>query len=175
MYMIIGDPMDIYQPQNNSKKPNWDEYFLNIAEAVATRADCNRGKIGTVLVRDRRILSTGYNGAPRGLAHCSEVGCLIKKELNSHGEIREHCVRTVHAELNAITQAALHGVSTHNSTLYGIYKPCLVCMKALINAGVKRIVCKRDYHDEMTDKFAADAGIEIVILNPDQIQGRNVM
>ena len=81
----------------------------------------------------------------------------------------------MHAELNAITQAALHGVNTHNSTLYGIYKPCSVCMKALINAGVTRVVCKRDYHDDLTDKFANEAGVEIVILNKDQIQGHNVM
>jgi dCMP deaminase len=163
------------QLQKTAKKPDWDEYFLNIAEAVATRADCNRGKIGTVLVRDRRILSTGYNGAPRGLPHCSEVGCLIKKELNNEGQVTERCIRTVHAELNVITQAALHGVSTHDSTLYGIYKPCSVCMKALINAGVRRVVCKRDYHDDLTDKFAAEAGIEIVILNKDQIQGKNIL
>ena len=156
-------------------KPEWDEYFLRIAEAVSTRADCNRGKIGAVLVRDRRILSTGYNGAPKGLPHCSEVGCLIKKEINDKGEIDERCVRTVHAELNTITQAALHGVNTHGSTLYGIYKPCSVCMKALINAGIKRVVCRRDYHDTLTDKFAEQAGIEIIILNKNEIQGKNVM
>jgi dCMP deaminase len=156
-------------------KPDWDEYFLHIAEAVSTRADCNRGKIGAVLVRDRRILSTGYNCAPKGLPHCSEAGCLVKKEINENGEQHERCVRTVHAELNSIVQAAVHGVRTDNSTLYGIYKPCSVCMKALINAGIKRVVVKRDYHDELTDKFAGEAGVEIVILNKDQIQGKNVM
>lgn len=156
-------------------KPDWDEYFLNIAQEVASRADCNRGKIGVVLVRDRRILTTGYNGAPKGLPHCSEIGCLIKKEIGNDNEIVERCIRTVHAELNAITQAALHGVSTQDATLYGIYKPCSVCMKALINAGVRRVVCKRDYHDELADEFARQAGVEMVIINKNEIQGTNVI
>jgi dCMP deaminase len=157
------------------KKPGWDEYFLNIVQAVATRADCNRGKTGAVLVKDKRILSAGYNGAPRGLPHCSEVGCLIKKEIDEKGESHERCIRTVHAELNTIAQAALHGVTTEGATLYGIYKPCSVCMKALINAGIKRVVVKRNYHDELTDVFAKQAGVEMVILNKDEIQGKNVM
>jgi dCMP deaminase len=156
-------------------KPDWDEYFLNIAQEVSSRADCNRGKIGAVLVKNRRILTTGYNSAPKGLPHCSEVGCLVKKEIDEKGELHERCFRTVHAELNTIVQAALHGIGTEGATLYGIFKPCSICMKALINAGIKRIVVQRDYHDTLSDKFAKDAGVEIVILNKDQIQGKNVM
>ncbi len=126
--------------QNNKKekniRPSWDEYFMNIAEQVATRATCDRKHVGAVIVRDKVILSTGYNGSPRGMAHCDEVG---------HEIIEGHCVRTVHAEANAIAQAAKNGVSIEGATIYTTSSPCYDCFKLLINAGIKRVVYKEFY------------------------------
>ncbi len=148
-------------------RPSWDEYFLDIAKAIAKRSTCYSGQTGAVLVRDKRILTTGYNGSTIGAPHCTDDGCLMKLTTYGDGEPKERCVRTIHAELNAIIQAALHGVSTKGATLYGIYKPCSQCMKAIVNAGIKRIVVVNNYHDEYTDKLAEMAGVEIVIFNKD--------
>ncbi|MFO8060602.1 MAG: cytidine/deoxycytidylate deaminase family protein [Bacillota bacterium] len=135
------------------KRPSWDEYFLNIAQTVSTRSTCPRRTVGAVIVRDRQILSTGYNGAPRGLPHCTEVGCLMRDG---------HCVRASHAEMNAIAQAALHGVRVAGATLYCTDKPCLMCSKLLINAGIEKIVYMRDYPDQVSDQMLTEAGIELV-------------
>lgn len=132
-------------------RPSWDEYFLNIAEVVSTRSTCPRRSVGAVLVRDRQILSTGYNGAPRGLGHCIDVGCLMRDG---------HCVRASHAEMNAIAQAAFHGVRVKGATLYCTDKPCLICTKLLINAGIVKIVYLRDYPDEDSEQMLQDAHIE---------------
>jgi len=134
-------------------RPTWDRYFLNIAREVATRSTCPRRAVGAVLVRDRQILSTGYNGAPRNLPHCTEVGCLM---------VDGHCVRASHAEMNAIAQAALHGVSIKGATLYTTDKPCLICSKLLINSGVTKIVYTSEYPDEIADQMLQGAGIEVV-------------
>ncbi len=143
--------------EHTDDRPSWDEYFLNIAEVVSTRSTCPRRSVGAVLVRDRQILSTGYNGAPRGLPHCSERGCLMRDA---------HCVRASHAEMNAIAQAALHGVRVEGATLYSTDKPCLICSKLLINAGIEKIVFVRDYPDEIADDIVREAGIESVQLQP---------
>lgn len=134
-------------------RPSWDEYFMEIAEKVAARSTCPRLQVGAILVRDRRILTTGYNGAPAGTAHCSEVGCKM---------VGDHCIRTVHAEQNAIIQAALHGVTTKGSTMYSTHEPCQICCKIAINAGVKRIVYDEDYPDEFARELLTEAGVELV-------------
>ncbi|MFH0987238.1 MAG: cytidine/deoxycytidylate deaminase family protein [Candidatus Micrarchaeota archaeon] len=151
---------------------SWDEYFLNIAKEIARRATCESGKIGAVIVKNKKIISTGYNGAPRGLPHCHDVGCLMMETTYGDGVQKKRCLRTIHSELNAIIQAAMHGVSTDGATLYGLYKPCSQCMKAIINAGIKRVVCLNNYEDVYTDELAKVAGIELVIFNKDKMKNQ---
>ncbi len=147
-------------------RPSWDQYFMDITKSVGTRGTCDRGRNGAVLVKDKRILTTGYVGAPAGLPHCDEVGHLMADVIDSDGKVSKHCVRTTHAEQNAILQAALHGISTDGSTLYVKFEPCFTCAKMIINAGVKKVVCERQYHAaEMTRKFFKDAGVDLVVLN----------
>ena len=135
-------------------RPDWDSYFMKIASAVSERSTCDRAFVGCVLVFDKRILTTGFNGSPAGQDHCDEVGHLI---------VDEHCVRTIHAETNAIIQAALHGVSTRGATCYVTHLPCINCTKALINAGVTRIVYGDAYRmDENAMAFLKAADIEII-------------
>jgi dCMP deaminase len=144
------------------ERPTWDEYFMNIAYVVGTRGTCDRGRNGAVIVRDKRILTTGYVGAPRGLEHCDEAGHLMHDVINPDGKISKHCIRTAHAEQNAIVQAALHGVSTEGATLYVKFEPCFTCAKMIINAGIKRVVCQKKYHAaELTREFFRKAGVEI--------------
>jgi dCMP deaminase len=134
-------------------RPTWDEYFLNIATEVAKRSTCDRANVGAVLVRDKRILTTGFNGSPAGLAHCDNEGHLL---------VEGHCVRTIHAETNAIIQAALHGVSTKGATCYVTHFPCINCTKSLINAGVVRVVYDNNYRvDENALGFFSSAGVEL--------------
>lgn len=133
-------------------RPTWDEYFMQIAFTVAERSTCDRAHVGAVLVRDRRILATGYNGAPAGLPHCDDVGHLM---------LDNHCVRTLHAEQNAIIQAALHGVGTQDATAYVTHQPCLTCAKMLINAGIRRVVYAGNYPDEHSRLFLSQAGITL--------------
>jgi dCMP deaminase len=139
-------------------RPAWDDYFLDIVGLVAKRL---RRCVGAALVRDRRILATGYNGAPSGLRHCLSIGCL--RELNHvpSGERHELC-RGLHAEQNAIIQAALHGVSVKGATLYCTNHPCIICAKMIINAGIVRIVVGGDYRDSLAEEMLAEAGIEVV-------------
>ena len=125
---------------------------MQIAFTVAQRSTCDRAHVGCVLVRDRRILTTGYNGAPAGLPHCDEVGHLI---------VDGHCVRTLHAEQNAVIQAALHGISSQHATAYVTHQPCLTCAKMLINAGIRRVVYAGNYPDEYSRQFLAQAGVEL--------------
>ena len=147
------------------KRPSWDKYFLEIVKVVASRATCNRGRNGAVIAKNRRILTTGYVGSPTGLPHCDEVGHMLHDVVDENGKISKHCVRTIHAEQNAILQAALHGVSTEGSTIYTKFEPCFVCAKMIINAGIKRVVCERRYHaDELTRRIFKEAQIELVIL-----------
>jgi len=134
-------------------RPDWDSYFLKIAFAVSERSTCDRALVGCVLVLEKRILTTGFNGSPAGLPHCEEVGHLM---------VDGHCVRTIHAETNAIIQAALHGVSTKGSTCYVTHFPCINCTKALINAGITRLVYCNNYRiDENALAFLKAAKIEI--------------
>jgi dCMP deaminase len=135
-------------------RPDWDSYFLKIANAVSERSTCDRAFVGSVLVRDKRILTTGFNGSPAGQDHCDEVGHLM---------VNGHCIRTIHAETNSIIQAALHGVSTRGATCYVTHLPCINCTKVLINAGIARIVYSIAYGiDDNSMNFINAAGIELI-------------
>lgn len=148
--------------KTNHVRPSWDDYFLEMANAASTRSTCDRGRSGCVIARDKHMLVTGYVGSPIGMAHCDDVGHQIKKTIHEDGSISEHCVRTVHAEQNAICQAALLGVSIKDATVYCRMTPCRTCAMLLINSGITRIVCERKYHrGEESEKMFADAGIEI--------------
>jgi len=147
--------------KEEEKRPSWDDYFLDIARLVARRSTCRRRSVGALLVIDKRILSTGYNGAPSGLRHCLEVGCLREQHNMPSGERHELC-RGLHAEQNAIIQAALHGVSVKGATLYCTNHPCVICAKMIINAGVKRIVYSEGYSDELSFEMLKEAGVEVV-------------
>ncbi|RJS68957.1 cytidine deaminase [ANME-2 cluster archaeon] len=144
-------------------RPTLDEYFMNIADIVATRSTCLRRQIGAVIVRDKRIISTGYNGAPRGAAHCLDIGCIREQENIESGTMHEIC-RAVHAEQNAVIQAALHGVSTQGSTLYCTHQPCAICAKILINAGIVRVIFRQPYPDNRAMKFFEEAGVEVEVV-----------
>lgn len=150
------------RPQEGAKtdRPEWDEYFLDIVGLVAKRSTCLRRRVGAALVRDRRILATGYNGAPSGLRHCLEIGCLREQNRVPSGERHELC-RGLHAEQNAIIQAALHGVSVNRATLYCTNHPCIICAKMIINAGIVRIVVAGYYRDNLAEEMLAEAKIEV--------------
>ena len=145
------------------KRPSWDEYFLELADTASKRATCDRGKSGCVIVRDKQVLATGYVGSPAGLPHCDDVGHLMKKVIQENGEISEHCLRTVHAEQNAICQAAKRGISIEGATIYQRMTPCRTCAMLLINCGIKKVVCERKYQlAEESEQLLAEAGIELV-------------
>lgn len=146
-------------PEGNHR-PSWEQYFLDIASLVARRSTCKRRGVGAVLVSDRRLLATGYNGAPSGLKHCLEVGCL-REELHIPSGQRHELCRGLHAEQNAIIQAALHGVSIKGSTLYCTNHPCIICAKMLINAGVVEIIYQEGYIDQLSQEMLAEANIEV--------------
>jgi dCMP deaminase len=157
--------MDVKSKALNSKiesendRPSWDEYFMDIVGLVSKRSTCLRRKVGAVLVRDKRILATGYNGPPMGVSHCSEVGCLRDKLKIPSGERHELC-RGLHAEQNAIIQAALHGVTTKNATMYCTNHPCIICSKMIINSGINKIVYREGYSDQLAKEMLKEAGIE---------------
>ena len=144
-----------------STRPSWQEYFMGITELVASRATCIRRKVGAILVKDKRILCSGYNGAPTGIAHCSETGCLREKLHVPSGERHELC-RGVHAEQNAIVQAAYHGISVKDSGLYCTNQPCSICAKMIINAGIKKVYFRNEYNDAMSEEMFSMAGIELI-------------
>ncbi|MBO8180000.1 MAG: cytidine/deoxycytidylate deaminase family protein [Archaeoglobus sp.] len=142
------------------KRPTLDEYFMEIASVVAKRSTCLRQHVGAVIVKDKRILATGYNGAPSGLPHCDEVGCLRDKMDVPSGERQELC-RGVHAEQNAIIQAAKFGISVDGGTLYSTHCPCITCAKIIINAGIKRVVYGKEYADKRGLELLREAGVEM--------------
>ena len=150
-------------PANNSR-PSWDQYFMEIAALVAKRSTCMRRAVGAVLVKDKRILATGYNGAPSGIRHCIEVGCLRETLQVASGERHELC-RGIHAEQNAIIQAAYHGVPIQGASLYCTNLPCSICTKMLINAGIRTIYYRSGYADELSRDLLEEAGIEVIQLS----------
>jgi len=138
---------------------------MAITRLVASRSTCIRRKVGAILVKDKRILCTGYNGAPSGLRHCEEVGCIRANSSIASGERHELC-RGLHAEQNVIVQAAYYGISIVNSDLYCTNKPCSICAKLIINAGIKRIFFEEDYNDPLSDLLLQEAGVELIKLSP---------
>ncbi|HOA15614.1 MAG TPA: cytidine/deoxycytidylate deaminase family protein [Bacillota bacterium] len=149
-----------------NSRPSWDRYFMDIARMVATRSTCLRRSVGAIAVNDRRILATGYNGTPKGLRHCEEVGC-IRQQLNIPSGQRHELCRGLHAEQNCIIQAAVHGVQLDGSTIYCTFQPCVVCAKMLINAGITEIVYEGGYPDDMSVSMLAEAGIRLRRLDPE--------
>ena|SRR3989338_5439332 len=144
------------------KRPSWDEYFLNIMKEVGKRGTCDRGRSGAVAVKNKRILATGYVGAPTGLPHCDDAGHMMKKTVHEDGSVHEHCVRTAHAEQNVVCQAAKNGIPLDSADLYVKMTPCFSCAKMLINAGIKRIICLRRYHEDTdTINMLKEAGIKL--------------
>ncbi|UCH71229.1 MAG: cytidine/deoxycytidylate deaminase family protein [Candidatus Bathyarchaeota archaeon] len=149
-------------------RPNWDRYFLDLCEAVSKRGTCDRGKTGCVIVKDKRIMTTGYVGSPIGLPHCDEVGHDMRKVFDDSGNVSQHCVRTLHAEQNAIIQAAKFGIALDGATLFCKMTPCRRCAMMIINSGIKRVVCEKHYHaDKDTIQLFELAGIELVVMNED--------
>jgi dCMP deaminase len=142
-------------------RPSWEQYFMEIAKLVSTRSTCLRRQVGAVLVRNKHIISTGYNGVPRGLVHCSERGCL-RQELGIPSGQRHEICRGIHAEQNAIIQAALHGVSTEGATLFCTDQPCILCSKMLINAGITTVVFQGDYPDSLAKEMLMEANISLI-------------
>jgi dCMP deaminase len=147
-------------PEIKSTRISWDEYFMQIAQLVAQRATCLRRSVGAVIVKNKRMLATGYNGAPSGLAHCLESGCLRDKLKIPSGQRHELC-RGLHAEQNAIIQASLYGISVKDSMMYITNQPCVICAKMLINAGIREIVIAGEYPDKMAMDFLKEAGITV--------------
>jgi dCMP deaminase len=156
--------------KNDHIRPSWDEYFMDLANAAARRATCDRGRSGCVIVRDRQVLVTGYVGSPKGMPHCDEVGHLFKKVYHEDGSVTQHCVRTVHAEQNAICQAARRGIALDRGTLYCKMTPCRTCAMLIINCGIERVVCEKKYHaGRESEELFRDAGVELVYFN-DEIE-----
>ncbi len=147
-------------------RPSWDEYFIKIMDMVGSRGSCDRGRSGCVITRDRRIISTGYVGSPVGLPHCDEVGHEMHTVVHEDGAQTRHCIRTAHAEQNAICEAARMGIALEGATLYCKMTPCYTCAKMIINAGIKRIVCAQDYHASARSKeIFQEAGLEFTLLS----------
>jgi dCMP deaminase len=128
-----------------SERLSWDQYFMTITQQVAERSTCTRAKVGAVIVRDKNILATGYNGAPAGMPHCTDVGCLIYESKTPNGETEQNCFRTIHAEMNAIAQAAKNGASIKDGAIYITHTPCIHCLKVLVNTGIKEIHYQKAY------------------------------
>lgn len=147
-------------------RPTWDEYFMEVCRAIAKRATCNRGRSGCVIARDNQLLVTGYVGAPRGLPHCDDAGHQFKKIQHEDGSVSQHCVRTVHAEQNAICQAAKRGISIDGATLYCKMTPCRTCAMLIINCGITRVIAEKRYHDSADSiEMFKQAGVTIEHLN----------
>ena len=146
---------------NAGKRPSWDAYFMGITALVAQRSTCTRRMVGAVIVKDKRILTTGYNGAPTGIRHCLDVGCLRETMNIPSGERHELC-RGIHAEQNAIIQAAYHGVSVKDASLYCTNQPCTICAKMIINAGIKRIYFRSGYADALAQEMLYEADVELI-------------
>jgi len=145
-------------------RPDWDSYFMKMAELVSTRSTCMRRQVGAVIVQDKHIVATGYNGAPRGIMHCDERGeCLRQKLGVPSGERHELCM-ALHAEQNAIIQAATSGQTIEGATIYITHQPCIICAKMIINSGIRRIVVKEGYPDQLSVDMLAEAGLKIVLL-----------
>ncbi|MEF9921681.1 MAG: cytidine/deoxycytidylate deaminase family protein [Anaerovoracaceae bacterium] len=146
-------------------RPSWDEYFMEMAELTSKRSTCLRRNVGAVIVKDKHLIATGYNGAPRGVAHCEEKGGCLREQLKVPSGQRHELCRALHAEQNAIIQAATLGVSIEDATIYITHQPCVICAKMIINAGIKRIVVREGYPDDLSVEILDEAGLKIVMLD----------
>lgn len=146
------------------KRPSWDEYFMEMAVLTAKRSTCLRRQVGAVIVKDRHVVASGYNGAPTGLAHCDEMGGCLRQQLEVPSGQRHELCRALHAEQNAIIQAAAQGNSINGASIYVTNHPCIICAKMIINAGIKKVYIKESYPDEMAADILKEAGLEIVML-----------
>ena len=144
-----------------SDRLSWNQYFLMITRQVAERSTCLRAKVGAVIVREKNILATGYNGSPAGLPHCLDVGCLIYKSTTPSGEVEDNCFRTIHAEINAIAQAAKNGHAIRDADIYITHTPCIHCFKVLINTGISRVVFEKDYKLQTLEELRGYSGVEL--------------
>jgi dCMP deaminase len=144
------------------ERPSWDQYFMTITRQVAERSTCLRAKVGAIIVRERSILATGYNGSPAGLPHCTEVGCLIYESHTPDGDLEQNCYRTIHAEMNAITQAAKNGSAISDADVYVTHTPCIHCMKVLINTGVRTVYYDRPYKLQTIEDLLKHARLKLV-------------
>jgi len=148
------------------QRPSWDEYFLHLVEVIGTRSTCDRGRPGCVIVKDRRVLATGYAGSPIGLPHCDDVGHEMHKMIDEDGKISEHCLRTLHAEQNAICQVAKFGISIDGATIYIKFTPCYTCAKMIVNCGIKRVVALVKYHaGEKTERLFKKAKVKFDLIS----------
>lgn len=145
-----------------SERPSWEEYFLTITRQVAERSTCSRAKVGATIVRGKSILATGYNGAPSGMPHCSEVGCLVVESTTPDGETEENCFRTIHAEINAIAQAAKNGTAIEGASVYITHSPCVHCLKTLVNTGIEAIYYEKPYKLDRVAELIERTGVRLV-------------
>ncbi len=154
------------QEREKYVRPSWDEYFIKLSQMVGSRGTCDRGRSGCVIVRDKRVIATGYVGSPPGLPHCDEEGHLMHVITKEDGTVSKHCVRTIHAEQNAICQAAKYGISLEGATIYVKMEPCYVCARMIVAIGIKRVVCEKRYHAaQMTSNLFNQAGVEMNIID----------
>ena len=152
-------------------RPSWDEYFLEIIKSVGKRATCDRGRSGCLISKDKQILVTGYVGAPQGLPHCDEVGHQMRTVTHEDGKVSKHCVRTTHAEQNAIVQAAKLGISINGGTLYATMPPCPTCAKLIISSGISRVVAEKRYHDSGEgEEMFLSSGVELHVMDDGTLQ-----
>ncbi len=166
-----------HQSESDYHRPSWDEYFMEVCRSIAKRATCDRGRSGCVIARDNQILVTGYVGSPKGLPHCDDAGHQFKRMHHEDGTVTQHCVRTVHAEQNAICQAAKRGISIDGATLYCKMTPCRTCAMLIINCGIRRVVAERRYHDSAdTISMFTQAGIQLehVVDELQEYEGQNL-
>lgn len=160
--------------QISYRRPSWDEYFMELANTASKRATCDRGRSGCVIVKDKQLLVTGYVGSPAGLPHCDEVGHLFRKTIEEDGRITNHCVRTVHAEQNAICQAARRGIALEGATLYCRMTPCRTCAMLIINCGIKRVVCEKKYHaGAESEEMLRQAGVKLEFFSEEVLKYEN--
>lgn len=159
----------------NNQRPSWDEYFMEVVQAIAKRATCDRGRCGAVIAKDKQLLCSGYVGSPVGLPHCDDVGHQMRQVIHEDGSITSHCVRTVHAEQNAICQAAKRGISIEGATVYTKMTPCRTCAMLIINSGIKRVFCERKYHTgEESEEMFRKAGVEVVFKSEEMVKYKNM-
>ena len=147
-------------------RPSWQQYFMTITRQVAERSTCTRAKVGAVIVRDKNILATGYNGAPAGLPHCTDVGCLVYTSRTPSGESEENCFRTIHAEINAIAQAAKNGATIRDADIYITHTPCIHCLKVLVNTGIRRVYYEFEYKRATLEELLRHTDVTLECVKP---------